>query len=443
MRAIIFFGLVAMLPSCAALTSAVVVEELTAAGEVKIIPIDANTLRQANAAPYDPRTLPAIFSRTAGLAGGAIGAGPLPEPPLRPEVRPGALTTRLPPAHDPGPYRLGTGDVVILATPRSADTLTQLTGLLAAQNQRQGYTVQDNGAISIPDVGHVAVVGLTLEDAERAVFNALVARQIEPGFSLEVAEFNSQRVSVGGAVRNAGLIPITLTPPTLSEALAGVGGVTAPDPDYAAIRLYRDGALYQIPLARYLQNPALQQTVLKAGDSIFVDTEYDLAGAQAYFAQQIQIARLRQNARTEALDQLSSEVALRRLELEEARANFRDRLRMDAVMRDYVYIAGEVGRQSRFTLPFERRATLADALFSTAEGVPNATGNVGEVYVLRGTGDGRGIGAWHLNAGNAANLVLATRFELRPNDVVFVSEKPLTGLSRLFGQISGIVTGAL
>ncbi|WP_298491107.1 polysaccharide biosynthesis/export family protein [uncultured Maritimibacter sp.] len=418
-----------------------VVEGSTDVGQVEIVPLTAQTVKAANQSTYQPRTLPAIFAHTAGLGGSPRGIGTLPDGAFAQEPRPGSLETRLPPAYTPGPYRLGVGDVVILATPRTASTVEQLSGLLAAQNQRQGYTVQDNGYISIPEVGRIDVDGLTLDEAEARVFDALVAAQVEPSFSLEVAEFNSRRVSVGGAVKSPKVEPITLNPLTLSEALTRAGGITASDLDYASIRLYRDGSLYQISLERYLASADIQKIALKEGDSIFVDSEYDLDKAAGYFAQQIQLATLRQTAQASAMGQLATEIDLRRAELDEGRSNFTTRVALDAVDRDYVYIAGEVGQQSRYTLPFERKATLADALFDKGEGVPNATGNVGEVYVLRGSGDGRGIRAWHLDASNAANLVLATRLELRPNDVIFVSEKPMVGVSRLLSQVGLALAG--
>ncbi|GGD29914.1 polysaccharide biosynthesis/export family protein [Sinisalibacter lacisalsi] len=405
-------------------------------GEVKVVAIDANSLSAANASPYRPRTLPAIFARSAGLSGGAVGAGAPPAPAFTPEPRPASMPTRLPDPFTPGSYRIGTGDVILLATPNTASTVEALTGLLAAQSRRQGYTVQDDGAITIPEVGRVRLAGLTLEEAEAEVFQALVGQQIDPTFSIEIAEFNSQRVSIGGAVRAAKTLPITLKTLNLSEALTAAGGITVKDQAFASIRLYRDGSLYQIPLRSYLDDAKIQKLALKDGDAVYVDTAFDLDKAEGYFAQQIQLANFRQTSRDLALRQLQTEVSLRRGELEEQRENFRARVDLDAVERDYVYIAGEVGVQNRFTLPFERKATLADALFEKTEGVPNRTGNISELYVLRASADGTGVTAWRLNAVNAANLVLATRFELRPNDVVFVAEQPVTALDRLVSQIA-------
>lgn len=436
MRKLIYLGLVLTLAGCGAISTPVVVEETTAVGEVEIVAMTANNINAANSTTYTPRTLPAIFSRTAGTHGTVTNLGSGPGVAFDRQTKPGNLAMILPPQTQSGPYRIGVGDVVVLSTPQSGSTVAELSGLLAAQNRRNGYTVQDDGSISIPDVGRVEIVGRTLQQAEAVLFQALVDAQIEPSFSLEVTEFNSKRISLGGAVKSPKTIPVTLSPLVLADAIAAAGGVTASSPDYASIRIYRDGSLYQIPLSAYLSRANLQRTPLMDGDSIFVDTQYDLEAAQGYFSQQIALQNLRTTARTNALNQLSTEIGIRQGELAEARANYNTRVELDAVERDYVYVAGEVGQQSRFTLPFERKASLADALFSEGEGVPNASGNIGEVYVLRGTGDGRGIRAWHLNAYNAANLVLATRFELRPNDVIFVSEKPLNATSRVMAQLA-------
>lgn len=427
----------AALSGCGGLyNSPKVVAGESAVGEVRVIAIDSKSVGVANQSDYRPRTLPAVFARSAGTAGSPIGAGAIPESAFVPEDRPARLATRLPPPYQPGNYQIGIGDVLLLSTRDTGSTVEALTGLLAAQNRRQGYTVQDDGAITIPEIGRVRLAGLTLEEAEAEVFEALVGNQIDPTFSIEIAEFNSQRVSIGGAVRAPKTVPLTLKPTNLAEALATVGGVTVKDRDYASIRLFRDGSLYQIPLQSYLEAPALQKIVLKDGDSVFVDTEFDLEKAQGYFSQQIQLATFRQSARDTALRQLQTEVGLRRGELDERRQTYRARIDLDAVERDYAYIAGEVGVQNRFVLPFERKASLADALFDKTEGVPNRTGNVSELYVLRGSADGLGVDAWKLDAVNAANLVLATRFELRPNDIIFVAEQPVTALDRLISQLA-------
>ncbi len=404
--------------------------------KVRVVPLTAETVLSANQSPYNPRALPAAFSQTSGAPSAGRGVGALPEATLERPQRPNALALRLPPAVPNTPYRIGVGDVLLLATRDAANTVEELSGLLAAQNRRQGYTVQDDGAIAIPDVGRVQVAGSTLEEAEAQLFRRLLDNQIDPTFSLELAEFNSKRVSIGGAVGNPTLVPITLTPLTLDQVLSAAGGIQTPDMDFASIRIYRDGTLYQIPLETYLSRGDVQKTRLAAGDSVFVDTEFELDRAQAYFTEQITLAQLRQTARVSALNELQVEMELRRASLNEARTNFQARLELDAVDRDYVYLAGEVNSPARFALPPERKASLADALFSEG-GFSSQTANPSQIYVLRGSLDPRefsAVTALHLDASNAANLMLATRLEMRPNDVVFIAEQPITRWNRVVQQ---------
>ena len=410
---------------------------------VIVVPMTAQTVAQANFAPYRPRSVPSVFYQSAGGAGGVRGIGAVPEASVDRPSKPQNLPVKLPPSAPDVPYTIGVGDVILLATPSAGSTVEELTGLLAAQNSRQGYTVQDDGAIAIPDVGRIVLAGLTLEEAEAQVFQELVSNQMDPAFSIEIAEFNSKRVSVGGAVEKPTIVPITLVPLTLEEALAGAGGIATRDQDYASIRLYRDGRLFEVPVNEYLKRPAVQKTRLAPGDSIFVDTAFEMDNAQAYFSEQIALAEYKQNARIQSLNELRTAVELRRASLDERRTNFTTRVDLDSVDRDYVYLAGEVLEDSRFVLPFDQQASLADALFGN-RGMSTETANPKHIYLLRARGGSEKITAYNLNAKQATNLVLATQMELRPNDIIFVAEQPVTRWNRTLQQIlpSLITSGA-
>ena len=412
---------------------------------VRVIKMTGETVVQANRSPYQPRTLPAIFSQTAGLGSTQRGVGALPSPTFSFETPPANVILRAPPAVNPGPYTIGIGDVVLLSTPGTGSTVDELSGLLAAQNSRQGYTVQDDGSVNIPNVGRVAIAGLTVEQSEDRLFQRLVENQFDPTFSLEITEFNSRRVSIGGAVGQPGVIPVGLQPLLLGDALASVGSVAVPDQDFATVRIYRDGTLYQIPVTTLYERGDLLNTRLVDGDAVFVDTSYELDQAQTYFQQEIVLVQARQQARAAALSELNAEVSIRRGELNEARANYQIRRELGADNRDYVYLAGEVDSQSRFALPFETTANLADAMFDNAGGISSDTGDVSEIYVLRASGDPREFGAvtaWHLDARNAANLSLMTSFELRPDDIIFVAQQPITRWNRAISQVLPTVFSA-
>nr|WP_236637943.1 polysaccharide biosynthesis/export family protein [Mangrovicoccus ximenensis] len=441
MRILLAFSLAFTLGGCGAIYMSPSVQRGTDSSgtAVRVLPVTAENVLLANRSAYQPKTLPAVFSMTSGGPAGMRGMEALPDAAFSPESRPAQMETRVPPPADPGPYRIGIGDVVLLATPQAGSTVEELSGLLAAQTQRQGYTVQDDGAIAVPNVGRIQLSGRTFEDAEAEIFQRLVESGIEPTFSLEIAEFNSKKVTIGGAVAQPAVAPITLTPLYLDEALAAAGGTTVADRTYATVRIYRDGTLYQIPLDELYARRGLQRIRLVDGDSIFVDTEYALDQAAAYFQEQIQLAEFRQSSRQAALTELTTEINLRRNELTEARENFQTRTALDAVDRDYVYLTGELRRQGRIALPYDRRASLADALYGNdLGGVPTSTANVAQIYVLRGSADPQAMGAvtaWQLNGRNAANVVLATKFELRPDDIIFVAEQPVTRWNRVVDQI--------
>lgn len=423
------------------------VKEASAGVAVREVSLTAQSVLVANRSSYTPKPLPAAFYQTAG--GGSLRfGGALPDEPFVPEETPGTLQLRPPPETLPQTYRIGVGDVVLLATKSVGSTVEELSGLLAAQNRRQGYTVRDDGRIAIPEIGQIDIAGLTVEEAEARIFEILVRNQIDPAFSLEVSDFNSQRVAIGGAVGQSTLIPITLKSLTLGDALTAAGGIQLANDEFGSIRIYRNGTLYQIPVRDYFQDPALQRRLLLDGDAVFVDTTYDLEQALSFYQQRLDVIAQRTQARAQALAELQTEVNLRRAALTEQRTNFVARDEYGAVDRDYVYLTGEVARQSRFALPFGQTATLADALYDSG-GYNNATGSSRHIYVLRASDNPAEFGAvtaWHLDATNAVNITLASRMEMRPDDIIFIEEQPVTkwgrSLQQTFGLLGSLVSTA-
>ena len=406
-------------------------EEVTQGGlKVRVVPLTAETAVVANRDAYIPRSLPEeIQSRIPPSTNASFDA---PDSVLEPVARPDRVATRLPAQLPIEPYRIGVGDELLFASPASGSTVEELSGLLAAQNARQGYTVQDDGSVAIPNVGRVPVNGLTLEGAESALFEQLVDAGFEPAFSIEIAEFGSKRVSVGGAVANPQVLPIALTPLTLGDALLLSGGTPA-GADTAVVRLYRAGQLYQVPADEVFTNQNIQSLRLTNGDSIYVDQTFNIEEARAYFEEQISLANLQRAERTAALDALRIQVNA----LDQQRAFVQTQLELGSLARDYVYLTGEVSNQARVALPFDGQSSLADVLFGEG-GFETRSGNPGQIYVLRGSdvpSELAGLTAYHLDAENAANFLLATRLEMRPNDIVFIAEQPVVRWNRAISLV--------
>ena len=457
MRAALAVIVLAATGACSTLYTSPTVEDGSVFGtantdlKVSVVSMTFESTAAANLTPYVPARLPlgmqpgAVARAAAAAASVSVPAvADPPAPPTRPGPRPGFIPDRLPPITAPQPYLIGVADVLLLSVNTSASTLEQLPALITAQSKRQGFVVQDDGAIAIPDAGRVRVAGMTTRDAEAAIFQALVSAGIDPSFSLEIAEFNSQRVSVGGEVRTPALVPITLKPLYLNEAINTAGGLSVPDPKVAKIQLFRSGETYQMGVERFLRDPALSQIVLRDGDSVYVIAEFDEDRARALFNEEIAVrqqfmdnARLRLQLEGQALTNRAAiqNIELRKLDLE--RENFEARLKVGAVRRDYAYLAGEVRKPKRFELPFENKAVLADILLDDGA-VDIRPGDYGEIYVLRRSSnpeEAAGLTAYHLDATNAANLALASVFELHAGDVVFVAEQPVATWNRVVSQL--------
>ncbi|MEL7467390.1 MAG: polysaccharide biosynthesis/export family protein [Pseudomonadota bacterium] len=416
---------------------------------VEIIPLTYESAVAANLTPYVPARLPLGFQPDAAqriVASKGISIpdfGPLPAVPTQAGARPGFVPDNLPPIEPPRPYMIGIADVLLLSVNGTTATLDALPGLISAQSKRQGFVVQDDGAIAIPDAGRVRVAGLTLQDAEAEIFQTLVSSGIDPSFSLEIAEFNSQRVSVGGQVRQPTLVPITLKPLYLHEAVNAAGGLAVIDTDVAKIQLFRSGRSFQISSRRFVNDPAVRQIVLRDGDSIYVGSDFNEERARNSFLEQLQ---LRQQQQSQVNLRLQTAAARAQLETDRQsladariaseRSLFKDRLELGAVKRDYAYLAGEVVLPKRVELPFETKSNLADVLFSE-RGLNINFADYSEIYVLRrakNPAEFGSVSAYHLDAENAANLALADVFEIHAGDIVFVAEQPITAWNRALSQ---------
>ena len=438
------------LTACAAIYTSPTVSDGSIFGDsgtdlqVNIIPLSFESTTKANLDTYVPARLPLGFQpeSIAKVLDEQIAIPSqraLPTPPSQPRTRPSFIPDNPPPIVPARPYQIGIADVLLLSADAGVATLEQLPALISAQSKRQGFVVQDDGAIAIPDAGRVRVAGLTMQDAEAVIFQALVSAGIDPSFTFEISEFNSQRVSVAGEVRAPSLVPISLKPLFLHEAISAAGGSAAADARVAKIQLFRGGNTYQISLQRFLRDPSLRQTILQDGDAVYVTSEFNIEQAQAQFNELVQLRSAEADRIRFQFDALTAQLTNERVKLDRLAAErdlFESRLALGAVSRDYAYVTGEAVEQKRFELPFESKAVLADLLF-TNRGLNINFADFGEIYVLRRSTNPEEAGlvhAFHLDATNAVNLTLAQMFQVHAGDVVFIAEQPVTAWNRALSQ---------
>lgn len=119
--------------------------------------------------------------------------------------------------------------------------------------------VNENGNITFPLLGEVAVDGLTPVEAERKLEDLLRSRDIlrKPQINILTASLQSQMVSVLGYVRNQGRYPIEGRR-SLTEVLAMAGGIL-PEGGDTVIIIRSDGGKYTQQVIDFLE-------MLRSGD---------------------------------------------------------------------------------------------------------------------------------------------------------------------------------
>ena len=97
-------------------------------------------------------------------------------------------------------------------------------------------------------------------------------------------------------------------------------------------------------------------------------------------------------------------------------------------------LVGETGAQRSIAINSLERPTLSNTIFNG--NVLNAvTSDFSQIYVIRSK-DSK-FDAFHLDITNPVRISLANKFEMRPDDIVFVATQPLSLYSRTLSQILG------
>jgi polysaccharide export outer membrane protein len=233
--------------------------------------------------------------------------------------------------------------------------------------------VDVNGNISIPYGGAIRARGRTQVELQQAIVDALKDRAIEPQAIVSVVEQRTSLITVLGDVARSGRIPAQLTPERLLDTISRAGGTAGPGPD-EWVMLERDGRRALSPFGALLYEPA-NNIYTHPGDIIYVYRE-----PQTYLT------------------------------------------------------FGALGTQQQ--IPFGAwRITLAEAV-AKAGGVRDAEGDPASVFLYRGetrdVAEAIGIDSskfqgpiipviYNINFRNPASYFLATTFEMRNKDVIYVS----------------------
>ncbi|MFA5702720.1 MAG: polysaccharide biosynthesis/export family protein [Advenella sp.] len=276
----------------------------------------------------------------------------------------------------PGAYTVGPGDVLnIIVWDHPELSLAGATAATSSEggNVGNGYNVSSDGRIQFPFAGAVKVAGLTELQIREKLTKTLATYITSPQLTVRVQSYRNSRVYLDGEVNSPGLQNLNDIPMTLPEALNRAGGLTK-EADRSSIVLSRQGKETHINLAKMTEqgiNP--NRIMLKNGDML--------------------------------------------------RVNNRDRAK--------IFMLGEVLKPAALTM-HDGQLTLAQALGEA--GGPNISSNPGQVYVIR-KGKQEQAEIYHLNANSPTALILASGFQLQPQDMVYVDPARVVRWNRVISNI--------
>ena len=265
-------------------------------------------------------------------------------------------------------------------------------GLLTAPGQRSvmldGLRVSSSGSIFLPYLGDFRVSGNSPERARERIEERYSETIPSVQVQLSFIEGTQQTVSLISGVNGAGSYPLPDGDFTILQLLAEGGGISG-NLTNPQVRLHRDGRIFGVSAARLLDEPRLN-TTLVGGDKIYVEED--------------------------------------------------DRTFMSL---------GAAGSEAIHTFPSDH-VTALEAL-SIIGGVSETRADAQGILILRRypvakvTADRSGPDhprtIFTLDLTSADGLFSAGQFLLQPNDLVYVSESPLTAaqsILSIFGAALGI-----
>ena len=283
------------------------------------------------------------------------------------------------------PYLLGIGDEVslvqyidglptissIVNSPDDQNITTSSTSNIITTRGRVGT----DGNLLLIGVGRLDANGRQISELRDEIRTILIRNGKAPNFQLEITGFNSKKAYIttdrSGAA-NA-VIPITDRGITLREVIAKAG-IGFDESVLTIVRVKRNETIYTVGLSDLLVKNS-KELYLKNQDHVFVQSFSYQPGK--------------------------------------------------------VFLLGGVKPQIIPILP-ESRQTLAEALFAKDGPLAVASAQRSAVYLLRGRNP---VQAYHLDAQNPVRVLVANEVELRPNDIVFVSEQPISTFNRTLANI--------
>ncbi len=272
----------------------------------------------------------------------------------------------------PQGYIIGVGDILQIIVWDHPELTTPAGQFRDAETS--GQQVGDDGYLFYPYVGMVKATGMNIAALRDVLTERLSAYIQNPQLDVRVVGFRSKRVYVVGEVNTPGVLRLNDVPLTIADAISLSGGLTD-NAHKSGVNISRDGKVYEIDLkALYDHADSSQNLTLQHGDIVNV------------------------------LDRSQQKV----------------------------FMMGEIRNPSSVEI-INGQLSLAAAI-GEAGGVNQNSADSGGIYVVRNT-DKDQPEIFHLDARYATGLLLAERFAMQAQDVVYVDTAGVSQWNRVINQL--------
>jgi protein involved in polysaccharide export with SLBB domain len=238
--------------------------------------------------------------------------------------------------------------------------------------------VGSRGNILIRGVGRLKAKNRSLAEVQADITRILMEKGLTPNFQLEVTGFGSKKFFLVTENNGTKALPLTDTVVDLKDAVLSNAATQTiqGSATFKVVELIRNGVLYRMSWQKMLSGGA-SNILIQDGDTIKLkDFDYKLG---------------------------------------------------------QVFALGGAGNAELVPIDPSKRETLADILFSPKGALNNLLAKRSEVYLLRGRNPSV---AYHLDAQNVSRILVAAQTELRPNDIVYVADRPIISFSRTLAELN-------
>ena len=281
--------------------------------------------------------------------------------------------------YQPDSYKIGVGDRLFIYVYGETERLSASLVSGAAINPIFEKYVRDDGTIFYPNAGIIDVEGSTVEEIRLELTSKLSNVLNNPQVDVSVSEFNSKKVTVSGSFANPGTYPITTVPITLSQIVSNANAFNIDSfktGDLTSLKFTRDGYIYDLDYEYLARKSQIQNLIyLKDGDVIHLPD--------------------------------SSE--------------------------NLVHVLGEAFQPK--SIKMERSNILLSSALSQANGLNKNTAKGKDIFIYRPKDFEGKPRIFKADLSSSSGYLLAGKFNLQSQDIVYVGTRGVTSWSRFVRQL--------